>query len=32
MINQFIEVIVSTMKEDGVIGSAPRSGADRVDP
>jgi hypothetical protein len=30
MINQFIEVIVSTMKEDGVIGSAPRSGADRV--
>jgi hypothetical protein len=32
MINQFIEVIVSTMKEDGVIGSAPRSGADRVNP
>jgi hypothetical protein len=24
MINQFIEVIVSTMKEDGVIGPAPR--------
>lgn len=32
MINQFIDVIVSTMKEDGVIGSAPRSGADREKP
>lgn len=32
MIKQFVEVIVSTMKEDGVIGSAPRAGADPVKP